>query len=301
MKDLHLHLSGATSPEVLWEIVRESGFKTGAKDYWEFERTIMMDRSKVKDLDTYLKVLRPIEDAQSSPMAIETSVYNAYRSSFLTGCTYLELRWDCVKRSQRGRIDLDSLIVAARAGYEKAKMIYGIHGGMILCLGRDSTEAENEALFKKTIQYNGKGIIGIDIAGPEKAHIPDEFVHYFKAAEASNMITTCHIGETPHDGEEDEMAFVLEKLQPQRIGHGVQMAKYPKLLKRAAAAKIHFEVCISSNLVTRAVDSLEKFKEVFKAFEENGIEFSINTDAIFPLNTNIKKEHELLRQIKETK
>jgi len=299
MRDIHLHLSGATPPEILWEIVRESGFKTGSKNYWHFAQNITMDRTKVKDLDSYLQVLHAIEEAQSSPLAVQESVYSAYRASYMYGCTYMELRWNCVKRSQKGRIDLDSLIVAARAGYERAKMIYGIEGGMILCLGRDCSEEENAALFKKAIQYNDKGIIGLDIAGPEHNSIPKEFVHYYKAANASKMITTCHVGETDHNKVEDEIAFVLEKLQPQRIGHGVQIVKYPKLLKKAASMGIHFEICISSNLVTRAVADLQEFRDIFRTFENNGINFSINTDALFPLGTNIKKENELFQQIKE--
>jgi len=295
MRDLHLHLSGATPPEVLWEIVRESGLKTGAKTYWDFEQHTKMD--KVKDLDSYLKVLHAIDEAQSSPLAVERSVYSAYRSAYLAGCTYLELRWNCVKRSQHGRIDLDRLIVAGRAGYERARMMYGIQGGMILCLGRDCTEEENEALFKKAMQYHKKGVIGIDIAGPEKHEMPDSFVHYYRAANAIEMLTTCHVGEYNHDGVDDEIAFVLEKLKPQRIGHGIQITRFPKLMKKAAADRIHFEICITSNLVTKAVADTQEMHKILNIMGENGLESTICTDATFPLNTNIAKETELLRKI----
>ena len=142
-----------------------------------------MAKNKIKYLDSYLKILHAIEEAQSTPLAVERSVYSAYRSAYMAGCEYLELRWNCVKRSQRGRIDLDSLIVAARAGYEKAEMMYGIKGGMILCLGRDCSEEENEALFKKALQYHKRGVIGLDLAGPDKMKIPNEFVYYFSFQE----------------------------------------------------------------------------------------------------------------------
>lgn len=301
MHDYHLHLSGATDPAVLYEIIREAGLKTGAKDYWEFEKTILMNKESISSLDQYLKVLHTIDEAQSSPLAIERCVYNAYVSSYLVGCTYLELRWNCTKRSQKGRIDLDSLIVAARAGYEKANTIFGIKGGMIFCLGRDCNEQENEALFKKALQYRNKGVIGLDIAGPEKKPISKEFVYYYRAANASKMVTTCHVGEVYHEGVEDEIAFVLEKLKPQRIGHGIQIRHFPKLLKKAASMNIQFEICITSNLTTRAVKDYNEFREIFKTFEEYSIDYTINTDSTFPMKTNIRREHEIFEAIKANK
>ena len=296
MKDLHLHLSGSTPPEILWEIIRESGFKTGAKKYDDFVKTISMDRDDIKDLDSYLRVLHAIEEAQSSPLAVKECMYEAYKTSYLVGCNYLEVRWNPIKRSQKGRIDLDSLIVAARAGYERAKTIYGIEGGMILCMGRDCSETENEAVFKKALQYNSRGIIGLDLAGSERHPMSNELIKYYRAANTEKMITTCHVGETEHDGMEDEMAFVLEKLAPKRIGHGIQMVKFPKLLKKASSMNVHFEICISSNIATRAANSLD-LKHTFRTLEENGITFSINTDATFPLKTNIKRENELFKEI----
>ena len=298
MKDLHLHLSGATSASTLWEIVRESGLKTTAKSYRDFERSVLMDRAAVESLDDYLAVLHVIDEAQSSPLAVKRSVFDAYKHAFLSGCEFLELRWNVVKRSQKGRIDLDSLIVAARAGFEKAGTIYGIRGGMTLCLGRDCSEAENEALFKKAIQYNGKGIVGIDIAGPETKLLSREFAFYYQAANAAGMITTAHVGETDHERAEEELTFALEKLKVQRIGHGIQITRFPKLAALAAKAGVLFEVCITSNLTTKAVPSLVDFKRIFKFFEDKGLRYVICTDATAALKTNIAREHELHEKIR---
>lgn len=48
MKDLHLHLSGATSPVVLFEMVNETGIKMKTRNYREFVNAITMDSNKVK-------------------------------------------------------------------------------------------------------------------------------------------------------------------------------------------------------------------------------------------------------------
>lgn len=297
MKDFHLHLSGATNPVLLYELIQEAGLK-GAKDYWQFLKKVTMDRSKVKDLDDYLNVLHIIDEAQSSPRAVELSVYDSYVNSYLHGCEYMELRWNPYKRSQKFKIDLDKLIISARAGYERAKSVFGIDGGLILCLGRDVSQEANEGIFKKAIQYHKKGIIGIDIAGPEKMNLHEEFQNYYTTANALEMITTAHVGEIDHEGVEDELAFVLEKYKPKRIGHGIQIHRFPKLMKIASKNNVHFEICITSNLTTKAVESKEKFAEIFKIFEENKLDYSINTDATFALNTNIHIENELYKEIK---
>ena len=297
MIDKHLHLSGATNPCTLFELIKENGFKTKSSDYWEFAETILMDRSKVKSLDDYLKILHLIDDAQSYPRAIERCFYEAYRDSYLHGATELQLRWNPVKRSQDQKIDLDSLIVAARAGGERAKNYFGIGGSMILCMGRDISDAANSALFNKAIQYHDKGVIGIDVAGPEKIPLNKEFKHFYQFAGAIGMERTIHVGETFNDTTEEELRFVIEELKPNRIGHGIQIIKFPELAKQAAKAGIEFEICITSNLTTRAVGSMDEYQEIMKKFIEYGLKWTVCTDATHQIGTNIRKENELMKQI----
>ena len=109
MKDLHLHLSGATSPILLFEMISETGIKIKAKQYEQFVNTLLMDDAKVKNLDDYLDIIHTIDETQSSPRAVELSFYDSYKNSFLSGCKYLELRWNPYKRSQNFKIDLDKL------------------------------------------------------------------------------------------------------------------------------------------------------------------------------------------------
>lgn len=300
MKDIHAHLSGSTSYTELWGLIKESGYKTHIKNFHEFVDTMSMKNLKTPNLSSYLQLLHRIDKIQSSPNALCKSTYDAFMNAYLGGCSYLELRWNPYKRSNHFEIDMDSLIAYAISGMERAKSTFGIEGQQILCLGTDIPYEGNAAILKKAIQYKNRGIIGIDTAGP--ATSVDHYksmglVDIYNSAQKNGLVTTCHIGETPHEGEEDEMAFVLEKLQPNRIGHGIQIVKYPKLLKRASSAQIHFEICMTSNIVTKAVEDINEFKQIFKSFEENAIGFTICTDAMYPLSTNIRKEHDLYKQI----
>lgn len=299
MKDLHLHLSGATDPRLLYEMINETGLKIKTKDFWDFKKAVSMSKD-IKNLEDYLKVLHIIDEAQSSPRAIKMSVYNSFVNAYMNGCEYLEIRWNPYKRSKGFKIDLDKLIISARAGYEKAKSIFGIRGGLILCLGRDIPNEANEAIFKKAIQYNGKGVIGIDIAGSEAgSKLNPEFEHYYRTANALGLITTIHLGEVNYPSLEEKFHIVLDKYKPKRIGHGVQIHRFPQLMKKASKRGVLLETCITSNLTTKNVESEEKFAEIFKIFEDNKINYHICTDATFPMDTNIRKENEKYERIRE--
>ena len=82
------------------------------KDYWEFKEMITVDPNKCQGLDDYLRILHEwTERIQSSPAAVERSVYEIigkeYRSSRVE---QIELRFNPMKRNQRGRRDLDHII-----------------------------------------------------------------------------------------------------------------------------------------------------------------------------------------------
>lgn len=285
---------------VLWSLIKESGYKVKAKDFFSFQKQVLMNRSQIQDLDEYLDILHQIDKVQSFPIAIKQSVYDSFISAYLNGCTYQELRFNATKRSQKGTVDLDAIIVSARAGMEKARIHFGIDGDLALCMGRDCTEAANTAVFKKALQYHRKGVKTLDLAGPY-TYSEDQkklFPKLFQEAKKAGLQLTVHAAELDHDDLEWELKWLVEDLKPDRIGHGVHLCKFPSLLKKASNIGIHLEVCITSNLMTRAVSSKKEFKQIFQTFADYGIDYSINTDATYLLKTDIAKEHQLFEEIK---
>jgi adenosine deaminase len=299
MRDLHLHLSGSTDPVLLFEVINKMGLKLKVRDFHKFKESLTMKKDEIKNLDEYIEILHMIDDAQSSPSAVEESFYKSYVDAAVLGCKYLELRWNPYKRSQNFKVDFDKLIVSARAGFEEARSIFGIEGGQIFCLGRDIDVAANDAIFKKAIKYFNKGVIGIDAAGPEsKVPLKPEFESYYRTANAFGLMTTIHVGEELYDGVDDILATVIEKYKVKRIGHGIQIHRFPKLMKIAEKNNIMFEICITSNLMTKNVKDEAEYAKILKIFEENNLKYTICTDAVYPIGTNIVMEHEKHERIK---
>lgn len=300
--DLHIHLGASVAPHVMWSIAHAQGFKLPVKHYWDFKEMITVDPTKCKSLDDYLRILHEwTERIQSSPAAVERSVYEIigkeYRSSRVE---QIELRFNPMKRNQGGQRDLDHIIHAALRGMDRACLEYGIKAGLILCLGREFSPEQNDKIVDKAIMYAKRGIVGIDLAGTEAHNIEltdavEKYGRIFARAREAGLGTTIHTGETQATSGEGVIAVVKE-LKPDRIGHGVRAAYNQNALDILRETGTVLEICPTSNLHTRAVASLEEFKFILGAFEDNGVPITINTDGTYLCNTNLRREFNLLRE-----
>ena len=300
LTELHLHVGGAVAPHILWAIAHDHGFKLPVKSYWDFCDLVTANPDKVANLGDYLKIMHEwTEKIQASPSAIERSVYEVigkeYRSSRVST---IELRFNPMKRNLGGERDLDYIIVAALRGMERACLAYGIRAGLIFCLAREFDYELNEIIVKKAIKYLGRGVIGIDLAGPEMhtLELGDEVSRYrelFRHAREAGLGTTIHTGETSHTGADGVIA-VLSELKPTRIGHGIAAAKSDEAIKRLADTGTVLEICPTSNLRTHAIADLGELRGILQRFFSAGVKVSINTDGTYLLGTTLRKEFDLL-------
>jgi adenosine deaminase len=301
LSDLHIHVGGAVAPHILWSIAHDQGLKLPVSDYWEFKELVSARPGKVRSLDEYLAVMQWTERIQSSPMALERSIYEVigkeYRSSRVS---LIELRFNPMKRNLGGERDLDHIIHAALRGMDRAVMEYGVQAGLIFCLAREFPLELNQILVEKATKYRRRGVVGIDLAGTERHAIelmPAEVKRYralFAAARQSGLMTTVHTGETAGTGAEGVRA-VVEELEPHRIGHGICAARDEGVMDLLRERGVVLEICPSSNLATRAVSSLDELGSILRRFWDRGVKFTINTDGPYLLDTNMRTEVRMLR------
>src|SRR5437588_714240 len=89
LAELHTHLGGCVSSDILWTLAHEQGIALPVKDYWEFDRLVTVsDPRGVPDLNALDAIYHWTELIQSSPIAVERSVHaaigGAYRSQGVT-------------------------------------------------------------------------------------------------------------------------------------------------------------------------------------------------------------------------
>lgn len=289
LTDLHCHLGGSVTPAIMWGIAHAQGIRLPTKDYWEFRDVITVSQRHGRSFDGYLQLFHWTELIQSSPLAVERSVYEviggAYRRN---NVTTTELRFNPMKRNRGGEQDLDHIISAAIRGQDRAKLEYPVTPGLILCLDRAFPYQLNEIIVAKAIAYHGRGVVGIDIAGPESADFKvRDYRRLFDLARRSGLGITVHTGEA---GPVDEIADVVDQLEPSRLGHGVKSAYDPRTMAILRERGIVLELCPTSNLNTRVVSGWEEMRWILDTFRRNGVRFTINTDGPEMLKTYIRDE-----------
>lgn len=294
--ELHTHLGAAVDPPILWSIAHRQGIKLPSKNYWDFEDMITMSgKEKNRSLnEMHFHFFHWTELIQSSPEAIEESVSSVIGGGYRKNNLVLqELRFNPMKRNRGGERDLDHIIMSAVWGMERVLLEYPqVKAGLIIMMDRMHTFAQNEIILKKALRYNGKSVIGIDLAGPaRKAFSMKQHAPLFIKAKKAGLGVTVHTGE---EGSLSEMRFVVEKIKPHRIGHGVLCVKDKNLMQALVKNNITLEICPTSNLRNNIVKSIPELKKIIRALLANRVKFTVNTDGPEMYRTNIHKEQEFL-------
>lgn len=294
--ELHAHLGSSVAPSILWSIAHRQGIKLPSKNYWDFEAMITMDETrKNKDLDDmHNHFFHWTELIQSSPEAIQESVKSVIGGGY-RACNIVlqELRFNPMFRNRSGERDLDHIIMSATWGLQQAILEYPqVQAGLIVMMDRMFDYEKNAIIIKKAIKYKNNGIVGVDIAGPErKIFSMEKHLALFQDARKAGLGITVHTGEA---GSLEELRFVVEEIRPHRIGHGILCVKDVKLMKKIREQNIVLETCPTSNFKNSVVKSVKQMKEIYKTLLKNKIKFTINTDGPEMYRTNVLKEEEFL-------
>jgi adenosine deaminase len=244
----------------------------------------------------------------------------------------LELRMNPMKRTgavflkgrHAGLYDVDRVIKSACSAVEEVELAFKgkIQSGLIFCFGRDMTFEANMILAHKIRMWREKTdkIVGLDLAGPESANpLSDprklkEMKLIFDEA-GKGVGRTVHVGETPHV---DLNTFIstVQTLAPSRVAHPIVAfrsywnKKDDRGLKLLKERDIVCELCVKSNLLTRAVKDMDEYGRIINTLDEFGIKYTFSTDApalqvtslaeelILLLNSKAASEEQVLRALK---
>jgi len=295
--ELHNHLGSAVDPPIMWSIAHSQGIKLPTKNYWEFEDlvTIDLDENYTSFSQIDKELFYWTELIQSSPSAVEMSVKSVIGGGYRKcNITTHELRFNPMKRNRGGEKDLDHIIMAAIRGMDKAILEYPqVKAGIILMLDRSFSYKLNEIIYKKALLYKNRGVVGLDLAGPQSKNFKMvEYVKLFKEAKRKGMGVTIHTGE---EGNIKEMWQVVKLIKPQRIGHGILAWQNKALMAQLVKQRIILEVCPTSNLKSGAIKSIADLKMIIQTLVNHKVRVTINTDGPEMYHTNLYKEMELLR------
>lgn len=296
LADLHTHVGGSVDAAILWTLAHEQGIKLPTKDYWEFEQLVTVQKTGtggVLALDR--EKYHWTELIQSSPLAMEPAVHETIGGAYRANHIVLhEIRYNPMKRNRSGERDLDYIILATIRGMERALLEYPeVKAGLILIMDREFTYRMNEIIYEKACKYQARGIIGIDIAGPQsKKFRIEEYADLFLDAKKRGFGVTIHTGE---EGDAKEMEWVVQHIAPHRIGHGFLAHQNPKLMAMLKEKRIALELCPTSNLNVGIIKNTKELKKIYRTLRDAGVTLTINTDGPEMHGTNLWREFNLLK------
>jgi adenosine deaminase len=170
-----------------------------------------------------------------------------------------------------------------------------VKAGLILMMDRRLTPAQNGIIVQKAIRYYGKGVVGVDLAGPDQRGFRmAEVTPLFHQARDAGLGITVHCGET---GDLDEMNYVVREVRPHRIGHGIAAARERKLMDKLVENEITLELCPTSNIKNGMVRDARQLKQIVSTLQKNDVRITVNTDGPELYHTNVFKEQEFLVKI----
>lgn len=289
--ELHVHLGSSSAPHFLWEIAHKQGIKLPTKDYWEFINSITINEKKT--YNQYLDYFHLSEMIQSSLFAVERATHHAislmYRKSNIT---LIEIRFNPMLRNNQNEHDLDKIILAAIIGMKKACLDYPVKAGIILMMDRRFDSKMNNIIAEKAIYFKNDGVVGLDLGGPLREDFKiNEVAPAFRQGRKEGLKLTFHTGEVT---DTDEMWEVMDKIAPERIGHGVKSIEDPKLLRRLSKEKTVLEICPTSNIKTSVFRNWQNFKTLFRKLDEANVLYTINSDGPVFLKTTVMEEFKKL-------
>ena len=206
------------------------------------------------------------------------------------GVQTLELRYAPLIHTYAGLTPRQS-IRAALSGMNHARKRHpGMKLGLIVIAMRQhgphiAKILARQALAEAQHLHERTGVVGFDIAGPERGNPPRLFKSAYEIARLGQLGLTAHAGE---DGPADYVWQAVDELGVQRIGHGCSAAGDPELLRRLARDRIGVEVCLSSNYHTGAVKRGAPHPLV--RFLEAGVPVSLCCDNSTVSRTNAVEE-----------
>lgn len=299
--ELHAHLGAAIPASTLWSLAHDQGFKMPTKNYWEFERLITAHEGahSVKNVDELTSRMYDMTQLiQSSPETLPSIVQHATSGAYRhNNIIWQEWRVNPMRRNKGGERDLDHVILAMLYGLDRINIEYqNMRVGLIFELYRGYSVRENEIILEKAIKYKNRGIVGIDISGPQVAAFDmKEHAHIFAKAREAGFGITVHTGE---EGDIKEMEYVVDVINPDRIGHGIHAYRHPKLMKKLVENNIVLELCPTSNLNCSVMKDMKELGTAIRTLVDHGVRVTLNTDGPEMHQSSLIDEFALMKKHK---
>lgn len=268
--ELHLHLEGSVEPETLLEIDPSLDLATTREQYRcatfeEFIRSYIWINRKLQAPEHYGLVTRRCLErlAQQNVAYAEISLSVGM------------MLW----KEQ----NVSTIFEAISEAADESQVQVGWIFDAIRQFGAD----HGRQVAELAVERKNDGVVAFGIGGNEQQGPVEWFRDVFQFAQAEGLAIIPHAGETAGP----ESVWAALRLGARRIGHGISAAEDGELMEHLRREDIPLEVCISSNVCTGAVASLQTHP--VRRLYDAGVPITLNSDDPALFCTSLNREYEI--------
>ena len=268
--ELHCHLDGSVRAETMIDLAREYKVALPRDDADALREYMRVDDAQT--LEDYLRRFDTTLSVMQTEEALERIAYELAIDVAAEGVRYIEMRYAPPLNTLQG-LSLEQAIEAPLRGVARAQREADITARVIVCSLRHYDPLLSLQLAKLAVGYKDRGVVGFDLAGGELGNPASRHTAAFDYCEEHGLACTCHAGEG--DGPES-IRQAVHDCHVHRIGHATRLLEDPDLAEEVHERGIALELCLTSNVQTRATERYETHP--LKQFLARGMNVCLNTD-----------------------
>ncbi|HGD4705673.1 TPA: adenosine deaminase [Streptococcus agalactiae] len=282
--ELHCHLDGSLSLPAIRKLANIADIILPNSD--KELRKYVIAPAQTESLVDYLKTFEFIRPLLQTKEALRFAAYDVARQAALENVIYIEIRFAPELSMDKGLTASDT-VFAVLEGLADAQKEFNIVARALVCGMRQSSHKTTKEIIKHIVDLAPKGLVGFDFAGDEFSYPTDSLVDLIQEVKRSGYPMTLHAGEC---GCAKHIADSLN-LGIKRMGHVTALTGQRALIKRFVEEDAVAEMCLTSNLQTKAASSIQSFP--YQELYDAGGKITINTDNRTVSDTNLTKEYSL--------
>lgn len=282
--ELHCHLDGSLSLPAIRKLANMADIILPNSD--KELRKYVIAPAQTESLVDYLKTFEFIRPLLQTKEALRFAAYDVARQAALENVIYIEIRF-APELSMDKDLTASDTVFAVLEGLADAQKEFNIVARALVCGMRQSSHKTTKEIIKHIVDLAPKGLVGFDFAGDEFSYPTDSLVDLIQEVKRSGYPMTLHAGEC---GCAKHIADSLN-LGIKRMGHVTALTGQRALIKRFVEEDAVAEMCLTSNLQTKAASSIQSFP--YQELYDAGGKITINTDNRTVSDTNLTKEYSL--------
>ena len=280
---LHDHLDGGVRPQTVIDLARDQKYtKLPTKDPGELA-TWFQRGAQRGSLPLFLEGFEHTCGVMQTEEALERVAYETLEDMKNDGVVYLETRFAPVFHQQKG-LHNETIVKAVLRGLERGNKDFGVDYGLIICAMRSMDPKISQEIAELAVDFRSQGVVGFDLAGEEGGYPPKKHIDAFHYIQRENFNITVHAGEA--FGKES-IWQAIQWCGAHRVGHATRLIEDMKvkdgqvvsmgtLAQYVLDKRIPLEICLTSNVHTGAVSSLDEHP--FGIFYRYKFRVTLNTD-----------------------